>query len=88
MYLINFLTRLLVNAYRKEAVRIQNEAAKVGRAQAAEAEAAVDLARQADESAKQAVELGRQRHALEDRAIGVAARGKRIENFFNGGDAE
>ena len=84
MTLINFLTRLLVEAYRREARRISREADKLGKAQAAEALAAVELAKQADAAREQSVELGVQKRHAEDKAIGVAARAARIENLFHG----
>ena len=84
MTLINFLTGLLVKAYRKEAQRLQREAEKLGKLQAAEALEAVELARQADVAREQSVELGIQKGHVEDKAIGVAARAARIENLFHG----
>lgn len=82
MTLINFLTGLLVKAYRKEARRIAAEAEKIGRAQAAEALEAVELAKQADAARAQSVELGIQKGHAVDRAISVAARANRIEELF------
>lgn len=84
MTLINFLTGLLVKAYRKEAQRIQREAEKLGKLQAAEALEAVELARAAEAAREQSVELGVQKRHAEDKAIGVAARAARIENLFHG----
>lgn len=84
MTLINFLTGLLVKAYRKEAQRIQREAENLGKAQAAEALEAVELARQAEVAREQSVEMGIQKRATEDKAVGVAARAARIESLFHG----
>lgn len=82
MYIVNLLTRLLVEAYRREARRISREADKLGQAQAAEALAAVELAAQADAARQQSVELGIQKGHTVDRAISVAARANRIEELF------
>ena len=82
MTLINFLTGLLVEAYRREARRISREADKLGKAQAAEALAAVELAAQADAARQQSAELGIQKGHAVDRAIGVAAKANKIESLF------
>lgn len=82
MYIIDFLTRLLVASYRREARRVAREAEAIGRAQAAEALEAVELAKQADAARAQSVELGIQKRAAEDQAVVVAARADRIEELF------
>lgn len=82
MYIVNLLTRLLVEAYRREARRISREADKLGKAQAAEALASVELAKQADAARQQSVELGIQKGHTVDRAIGVAAKANKIESLF------
>ena len=86
MTLINFLTGLLVKAYRKEARRISREADKLGKAQAAEALAAVELAAQADAARQQSTELGIQKGLTVDRAISVAAKANQIESLFKLGE--
>lgn len=82
MYIINFLTRLLVASYRREARRVAREAEAIGRAQAAEALAAVELAAQADAAKEQSIALGIQKGHTVDRAIGIAAQANKIESMF------
>lgn len=82
MYIINFLTRLLVSFYRREARRVAREAEAIGRAQAAEALAAVELAAQAEAAKEQSIALGLQKGHTVDRAIGIDARANKIESLF------
>ncbi len=82
MYIVNLLTRLLVEAYRREARRVSREAEAIGRAQAAEALAAVELAAQAEAAKEQSIALGIQKDHTVDRAIGIAARANKIEEMF------
>ena len=82
MYIVNLLTRLLVEAYRREARRVAREAEAIGRAQAAEALAAVELAAQADAAKEQSIALGIQKGHTVDRAIGLDARANKIEELF------
>lgn len=83
MNIIKFLTDLLAYAYQKEAEKATKEADRLAQAQAAEALAAVEYAKQAEVSREQSVELGRQKTAAYDRAAGIAARGKQVAEFFS-----